>query len=144
MTRPGIEYIYIYILLEKKGRIYIYIYIYTKQIRLCLGVHRRTSLTSSSFLFQQYPACLVRLTRMDFEMGDIYTHIDKYIYLFHVLHTHTHTHTYIYTYRYYVSHTCINTYICTHIYIYVCINKKIYIYIYYVSYIYFYFIMQKE
>ena len=33
------------------------------------GVHRSTSLTSSSLLFQQCPACLVRLTWIVFVMG---------------------------------------------------------------------------
>ena len=33
------------------------------------GAHRRTSLMSSSLLFQQCPACLVRLTWMVLEMG---------------------------------------------------------------------------
>ena len=34
-----------------------------------VGVHRRTSLMSSSLLFQQCPACLVRLTWIVFVMG---------------------------------------------------------------------------
>ena len=33
------------------------------------GVHRRTSLMSSSFLLRQYPACVVRLTCIVFVMG---------------------------------------------------------------------------
>ncbi len=33
------------------------------------GVHRRTSLISSSLLFQQFPACLVRLTWIVFVMA---------------------------------------------------------------------------
>ena len=33
------------------------------------GVHRSTSLMSSSLLLQQYPACLVRLTWIVFVMG---------------------------------------------------------------------------
>ena len=37
--------------------------------RLYVGVHRSTSLTSSSLLFQQCPACLVRLTWIVFVMG---------------------------------------------------------------------------
>ena len=37
--------------------------------RPCVGVHRRTSLMSSSLLLQQYPACLVRLTWIVFVMG---------------------------------------------------------------------------
>ena len=36
--------------------------------RLYVGVHRSTSLKSSSLLFQQCPACLVRLTCIDFVM----------------------------------------------------------------------------
>ena len=34
-----------------------------------VGVHRSTSLMSSSLLFQQCPTCLVRLTWIDFMMG---------------------------------------------------------------------------
>ena len=34
-----------------------------------VGVHRSTSLMSSSLLLQQYPACLVRLTWIVFVMG---------------------------------------------------------------------------
>ena len=34
-----------------------------------VGVHRSTSLVSSSLLLQQCPACLVRLTWIDFVMG---------------------------------------------------------------------------
>ena len=34
-----------------------------------VGVHRSTSLMSSSLLLQQWPACLVRLTRIVFVMG---------------------------------------------------------------------------
>ena len=34
-----------------------------------VGVHRSTSLMSSSLLLQQYPACLVRLTLIIFVMG---------------------------------------------------------------------------
>ena len=37
--------------------------------RLYEGVHMRTSLTSSSLLLQQFPACLVRLALIDFVMG---------------------------------------------------------------------------
>ena len=37
--------------------------------RLYLGVHRSTSLMSSSLLLQQWPACLVRLTWIVFVMG---------------------------------------------------------------------------
>ena len=36
---------------------------------LCDGAHRRTSLMSSALLLQQYPACLVHLILMVFEMG---------------------------------------------------------------------------
>ena len=35
----------------------------------CVGVHRSTSLMSSSLLLQQCPACLVRLTWIVFVMG---------------------------------------------------------------------------
>ena len=35
----------------------------------CGEVYKRTSLMSSSFLFQQYPACLIRLIWMVFGMG---------------------------------------------------------------------------
>ena len=37
--------------------------------RPCEGVHRSTSLTSSSLLLYQCPACLVRLTLIVFVMG---------------------------------------------------------------------------
>ena len=37
--------------------------------QLCVGVHRSTSLMSSSLLLQQYPACLVRLTWIVFVIG---------------------------------------------------------------------------
>ena len=37
--------------------------------RLCEGVHRRTSLMSTSLLLQLCPACLVRLTLIVFVMG---------------------------------------------------------------------------
>ena len=37
--------------------------------RPCVGVHKSTSLMSSSLLLQQYPACLVRLSRIVFVMG---------------------------------------------------------------------------
>ena len=37
--------------------------------RLYVGVHRSTSLMSSSLLLQQYPACLVHLTWIVFVMG---------------------------------------------------------------------------
>ena len=37
--------------------------------RSCVGVHRSTSLMSSSLLLQQCPACLVRLTWIVFVMG---------------------------------------------------------------------------
>ena len=38
-------------------------------VRPCEGVHRSMSLTSSSVLLQQCPACLYCLTWMDFVMG---------------------------------------------------------------------------
>ena len=37
-----------------------------------VGVHRSTSLTSSSLLFQQCPACLVRLSWIVFVMGGMW------------------------------------------------------------------------
>ena len=37
--------------------------------RPCVGVHKSTSLMSSSLLLQQCPACLVRLTWIDFVIG---------------------------------------------------------------------------
>ena len=37
--------------------------------RPCEGVHRSTSLMSSSLILQQCPACLVRLTLIIFVMG---------------------------------------------------------------------------
>ena len=37
--------------------------------RPCVGVHKSTSLMSSSLLFQQCPACLVRLTWIVFVIG---------------------------------------------------------------------------
>ena len=40
-----------------------------------VGVHRSTSLMSSSLLLQQYPACLVRLTWIVFVMGGKWPYI---------------------------------------------------------------------
>ena len=37
--------------------------------RPCVGVHKSTSLMSSSLLLQQFPACLVRLTWIVFVIG---------------------------------------------------------------------------
>ena len=37
--------------------------------RPCVGIHKSTSLMSSSLLLQQYPACLVRLTWIVFVIG---------------------------------------------------------------------------
>ena len=37
--------------------------------RPCVGVHKSTSLMSSSLLLQQYPACLVRITWIVFVIG---------------------------------------------------------------------------
>ena len=37
--------------------------------RLCVGIHKSTSLMSSSLLLQQCPACLVRLTWIVFVIG---------------------------------------------------------------------------
>ena len=55
--------------------------------RPCVGVHKSTSLMSSSLLLQQCPACLVRLT--------IYIYIYIYIYGSGI-NTLTHTYAYIY------------------------------------------------
>ena len=38
--------------------------------RPCVGIHKSTSLMSSSLLLQQCPACLVRLTWIVFVIGD--------------------------------------------------------------------------
>ena len=46
-----------------------------------VGVHRSTSLMSSSLLLQQCPACLVRLT--------LYIYIYIYIYIYMYTHTHS-------------------------------------------------------
>ena len=46
-----------------------------------VGVHRSTSLMSSSLLLQQCPACLVRLIWIVFVMRDIYIYIYIYIYI---------------------------------------------------------------
>ena len=43
--------------------------------RLYVGVHRSTSLMSSSLLLQQCPACLVRLTWIVFVMGGMWPYI---------------------------------------------------------------------
>ena len=37
--------------------------------RPCVGIHKSTSLMSSTLLLQQCPACLVRLTWIDFVIG---------------------------------------------------------------------------
>ena len=47
-----------------------------------VGVHRSTSLMSSSQLLQQCPACLVRLTFIVFVMGDRWPYIYIYIYIY--------------------------------------------------------------
>ena len=52
--------------------------------RPCVGVHKSTSLMSSSLLLQQCPACLVRLTWIVFMIGGrwhIYIYIYIYIYI---------------------------------------------------------------
>ena len=41
--------------------------------RPCVGIHKSTSLMSSSLLLQQCPACLVRLTWIVFVIGGRYT-----------------------------------------------------------------------
>ena len=66
-----------------------------------VGVHRSTSLMSSSLLLQQCPACLVRLTWIVFAMGGRWPyswclvgccHQDLFnIYIYIYTHTHTHT-----------------------------------------------------
>ena len=43
-----------------------------------VGVHRSTSLISSSLLLQQCPACLVRLTWIVFVMGGRWPYIDRF------------------------------------------------------------------
>ena len=47
--------------------------------RPCEGVHRRTSLTSSSLLLQQCPACMVRLIWMMFEMGGRWPYNNSFV-----------------------------------------------------------------
>ena len=47
--------------------------------RPCVGVHKSTSLMSSSLLLQQCPACLVRLTWIVFVIEFIYIYIYIYI-----------------------------------------------------------------
>ena len=63
-----------YKLLVYKLYIYIYIYIYVRAgrpafARPCVGIHKSTSLMSSSLLLQQCPACLVLLTWIVFVIG---------------------------------------------------------------------------
>ena len=53
--------------------------------RPCVGVHKSTSLMSSSLLLQQCPVCLVRLTWIAFVMGGRWpynAHIYIYIYIY--------------------------------------------------------------
>ena len=76
------------------------------------GVHRSTSLMSSSLLLQQCPACLVRLTCIVFVMGGRWPYswclvgccsqdlFNICTYIYRHTHTHTHTHIYIYIYIY--------------------------------------------
>ena len=57
--------------------------------RPCVGVHKSTSLMSSSLLLQQCPACLARLTWIVFVIGGrwpIYIYIYIYIYILYSLH----------------------------------------------------------
>ena len=65
--------------------------------RPCVGVHKSTSLMSSSLLLQQCPACLVRLTWIVFVIGGrwpyswcllqcIYKYVLKYCHCFWVQH----------------------------------------------------------
>ena len=50
--------------------------------RPCVGIHKSTSLMSSSLLLQQCPACLVRLTWIDFVIGGRGSgHIDTAIWM---------------------------------------------------------------
>ena len=90
--------------------------------RTYVGVHRSTSLMSSSLLLLQYPACLANLTWIVFVMGgrwpyswclagccrqNISSNIEYihnvcvciYIYIYIYIYTHTHIHTYTHTDR---------------------------------------------
>ena len=63
-----------------------------------VGVHRSTSLMSSSLLLQQCPACLVHLTWIVFVMGSMWPHSWCLVRccrqdLFNIIRKHTHTHT---------------------------------------------------
>ena len=49
--------------------------------RPCVGVHKSTSLMSSSLLLQQYPACLVRLTWIVFVIGGRWPYNSKFEHL---------------------------------------------------------------
>ena len=58
--------------------------------RPCVGIHKSTSLMSSSLLLQQCPACLVRLTWIDFVIGGRWPYSwclvgCRYIYIIHFL-----------------------------------------------------------
>ena len=106
--------------------------------RPCVGIHKSTSLMSSSLLLQQCPACLVRLTWIVFVIGGrwpyswclvgccrqdllriarsiIYIYIDIYIYIYIYIYwwpLHIYIYIYIYLGGYYI-------YIYIHIYIYI-------------------------
>ena len=73
-----------------------------------VGVHRSTSLMSSSLLLQQCPACLVRLTYIVF----MYTYIHTFIHM--SMYTYIHTHISTYTYAFTNTHLCIYTTAQTH------------------------------
>ena len=66
-----------------------------------VGVHRSTSLMSSSLLLQQCPACLVRLTYIVFMYTYIHSFtclcIHTYTLTYLRIHMHSQTHIYVYT-----------------------------------------------
>ena len=69
--------------------------------RPCVGVHKSTSLMSSSLLLQQCPACLVRLTWIVFVIGGRWPYSWCLVGccrqdLLKIAHTHTHIYIYIY------------------------------------------------
>ena len=81
-----------------------------------VGVHRNTSLMSSSLLLQQCPACLVRLTWIVFVITYTHTHTHTHS------NTHTHTHTHIYIYicfssLWVVDITMLKSSVCSNIYL---------------------------
>ena len=95
----------------------------------CVGVHRSTSLMSSSLLLQQCSACLVRRTCIVFRNGGGQVSVELesrgvlYIYI----------HLSIYLYRYlstYIYILYLSIYLSIYIYIYICIYISISIFIY--------------